>query len=345
MPASTQTKNHYDNWEYPPPGLFSTVARDEQGYLRVKGLLLKKGGSRRGSEPGSPKSRRRGSLRSTLGLLNRRNWNERWFYADLESCTMYYFFDEALSREAGVVKFTKRTSVHIPSAVRLRGRHAPTNEFESANYLELLHTADDVGNERLEAFAVRAKTTDEYDDWIRTFNHCVRTMGADNKTVEEPERWSEVRSKPIVPRFDLDKKTNNVVSEPVPEEAPVEEPPTEEEEEEEEAEDSDLQYSQEAILAMEFYYQNRHTGDQCGPVNLAGLRDAWKADEIHKFSYVYPNVFDDWITIETLPILLRLLSPPRPPPPPPKTQDNKNAPRPKLDDGRPPPPAPTKFVL
>ena len=42
----------YDGWEYPPPHMYSAEHKDGEGYLRVRGKLLKKGGSRRGSAGG-----------------------------------------------------------------------------------------------------------------------------------------------------------------------------------------------------------------------------------------------------------------------------------------------------
>lgn len=276
-------KMHFDGWDYPPPGLYSTLARDEEGYLRVKGQLLKKGGSKRGSAQDS-------RFLESLGLANRRNWSERWFWADLEAGTVYYYLDEHLRREAGLVKFVPgETIVHVPEEVRLRGRHAPRNEYDAVNYIELIHTSDDVGNIRQEPFAVRAKTTDEFEDWLRTFQWLSKNVLPAPKQDPPPSRPSSAKS--------IRKEVVEVKKEPVDED------------------DTDLRLSQADLLVMEFFYQDRDSGEPVGPVDLDGLRDAWKRGRVDKYSYVYPHTVEAWRTLDSIPMLLRLLAPPRPPPP------------------------------
>lgn len=293
----------YEGWEFPTPGIYSTVFRDEEGWLRIKGLLLKKGGSRRGTERSLGKN-------GTMCLVtNRRNWSERWF--SVEQGSLYYYFDEELTRPAGVVKFTSKSLVHVPEEVSLRGRHAPASELEAVNYLELLFTMDDVGNERLEPFAIRAKTTEEFREWIRTFQFCVRA--ADDGACE---RLSS-------PRWDRPVSIEHKQEQPE-----VDEPPIFREENREEG--NELRFTQADFLQMEIHYQHKETGDQHGPCNIPELRRAYKAGHLYRQSYVYPAALEEWVLLESLPILLRLVSPPRPPPPPPTKR---------------PPPAPTHFKI
>lgn len=229
----------------------------------------------------------------------------------MEASTIYYYIDEALSREAGVVKFIKnKTEVHVPTEVTLRGRHAPVDLAEPVNYLELLYTADDVGNERLEPFAVRAKTGDEFDDWLRTFNYMTRQLN------EAPDTVVDMMA---IPASVLNKNGHSSHGDAVDDRdrAAVDDPiQPRSAEEEEEKDDDDIEFDQAAFLDMDYYYQHRHTGDQHGPVRFAGLRNAWKDGEITAHSYVYPRAIESWVPVGSLPILHRLLSPPKPPPPP-----------------------------
>lgn len=296
-----------DGWEYSSPGgCYSTVARDAEGFLRIKGLLLKKGGSRRGSE----QLKRRPSLKESLGLANRRNWKDRWFSVDVDMGVVYYFHDEALQKAAGVVRFVRgKTTLNVPTEVTLRGRHAPANE-EPSYYLELWSTADDVGNERLEPFAVRAKSESEYDEWLRTFRFLVgASEGSPGPKWAKPPGEIQPHQKPPPP--DDDGATLPPDKE-LPSEAESKEPPKEDDD------DDDIKFTQAAFLEMEYHYQHRYTGDSYGPVGIEGLRDAWNTDQIAKHSYVYPSKIEDWVTVVSLPILFRLLAPPRPPPPSPK---------------------------
>lgn len=228
----------------------------------------------------------------------------------MEASTVYYYLDEALSREAGVVRFIKnKTAVHVPTEVTLRGRHAPVDDAEPVNYLELLYTADDVGNERLEPFAVRAKTGDEFDDWLRTFNYMTRQLN------EAPDT-ADVMPVPasVLNKNGLDSKRDAVGDRDTT--AVDDHIRLRSAEEEEEKDDDDIEFDQGAFLDMDYYYQHRHTGDQHGPVRFASLRSAWNDGDITAHSYVYPRAIESWVPVGSLPILHRLLSPPKPPPPP-----------------------------
>ena len=166
----------YDGWEYPPPHMYSAEHKDGEGYLRVRGKLLKKGGSRRGSaggggEVGGAPSGRPARTPSTVvaSLFGRRNWSDRYFSLDIDAGVWSYFSDEALTKRAGVVRLVPgATRVIIPDEVRLRGRHAPSDASEALNYFEVHPTVDETGEERSAPFVARAPSEREFEEWIRS---------------------------------------------------------------------------------------------------------------------------------------------------------------------------------
>uniref|UniRef100_A0A7S3NJX3 PH domain-containing protein n=1 Tax=Aureoumbra lagunensis TaxID=44058 RepID=A0A7S3NJX3_9STRA len=157
----------FEGWEYRAAG-YSTEFCDESGKpLRIKGLLLKKGGSRKAI------------ININGGYLNRRrNWSLRWFYLDLNSASLRYFIDEDMERKVGEIRFLPGAFVQVPHEVKLRGRHAPRRHNAPVYYLELHRTADAFGKERAIPFALRATSHDEFNDWIKSLTYCVKSVGS-----------------------------------------------------------------------------------------------------------------------------------------------------------------------
>jgi len=240
------------------------------------------------------------------------------------------------------VRFVARkTEVRVPSEVRLRGRHAPSRADETVNYLELAGTADAEGHERLEPFRVRAKTAHEFDEWIRTFSYCVKSLGGAGTIVvvkfdeDELSEDDEAResSATVVPDDDDEDHPDAETKCVDRAELGTTVPPATEEDFDEVDDDertAAVPASSETTPATEplnkktaaalvqadvvdaaYYYQD---GDAAvGPVGVGELRDRWKQGTLEPGSYVYPSVLEDWVTIDAVPPLLRLLSPPKPP--------------------------------
>mmetsp|Transcript_12597 Transcript_12597/g.41297 ORF Transcript_12597/g.41297 Transcript_12597/m.41297 type:complete len:290 (-) Transcript_12597:589-1458(-) len=279
----------FENWEYPPKGAYSMECRDGEGYLRVSGRLLKKGGSRRKN--------------SLQGLQYRRNWSDRWFHMDLIESTLRYYFDEEMEQLAGEVRFIPaKTTVTIPNDVRLTGRHAP-KEGQPVDYMELVGTADATGAERTVPFALRAATLMEFNEWQRTFAYAIKSLGvagfSSSSSTKDDAKASEdkVEEKQEEPRYgslgfdEEDREYDDSDASPTP------------------------RYTQDDLRDVDFYYQSDpQEGDsQKGPVGLAALRDAWKAEAIGPKTHVYTDAIGEWLPINDLPELERLLQP-KPPP-------------------------------
>ena len=312
----------YDGWEYPPPNMYSANHMDREGYLRVQGVLLKKGGSRRGSSSdaaGGVKSPPRGSGVGSF-LFGRRNWSERHFSLDIDAGTWTYCSDAAMTRVAGVVTLIPgRTKVNVPDEVRLRGRHAPANTDEALNYFEVHPTLDGDGAERELPFAVRAPSAREFEEWIRALQYAlakarVRAAAPSTSAVDEAAAAMNAAF------ASLDTSSPRPTSS-----TPASSPRSRASTEERDAGG----FGQTDYLEMEYYYQDLE-GEQRGPVGFDGLRAAMTHGTIDDVSYVYTNRSDEWIELSALPTLLRLLqslSEPLSPPPPPKPEPRPREPK------------------
>jgi len=110
--------------------------------------------------------------------LHRRNWCRRWFVLDVEAGELVYYKDATLAQYKGTVRILATSSIHIPDAVRLRGRHRP-GKNESLHYFELRGVRDDRGRLRHRPFALRTSTPRELIEWIRSLRTCLRLLRRD----------------------------------------------------------------------------------------------------------------------------------------------------------------------
>ncbi|KAJ1448700.1 hypothetical protein M885DRAFT_623205 [Pelagophyceae sp. CCMP2097] len=137
-------------------------------FVRVRGSLLKKGGSR------APLVTAFAALcRPAAGT--RRNWNAREFVLNFEKGTLEYFEKGVLK---GAVKLNARTTVTAPDAVLLRGQSKPSDEAADPLYFELHDTHDADGLPRAVPFSMRAPTRREFDEWVLSIRACVAGSSA-----------------------------------------------------------------------------------------------------------------------------------------------------------------------
>jgi len=166
------------------------VRSDEGAPLRVRGPLLKKGGSRGGVFS----KKKTASLRG-IAPGGRRNWSERRFELDVDTGTLAYYVggdaadddDENTATRThrrnaktprGVVRLRPESRVVAPGEVRLRGRHADPLKAGSQDdplYFELHHTLDATGRPR-GVFAMRALHRRAFDEWLAALRCCVRRL-------------------------------------------------------------------------------------------------------------------------------------------------------------------------
>ena len=132
------------------------------GDKRTTGFMLKKGGGK--SRVGET---------FVQGLRHRRNWSRRFFELDVEGAVLKYYTKEMKFK--GAVRFLRSTTIYIPDAVKLRGRHRP-GKNEELNYFELRNVTDDAGRLRHRPFALRAPTSRELIEWLRTLRVCLSLM-------------------------------------------------------------------------------------------------------------------------------------------------------------------------
>ena len=337
----------YSGWEYPPPNMYSADHMDKDGYLRVQGKLLKKGGSRRGSAsshvPSSDKAAApRSSLLGSIFPGGRRNWSERYFQLDIDEGTWRYFSDREQTKQAGVVRLIPgRTKVVVPEEVQLRGRHAPSSTEEALNYFEVHPTRDEGGAERAAPFVVRAPTSREFEEWIRALEYAlkkaeVRSRGMTAAAVDEAASAMNAAFSGFHdegpdysvydgyrPRGQSPRQGGAALHHSSADTSGANSPRTPSSE--------NMGFTQTAFLEMEYYYQDMD-GEQRGPVGFDGLRNAFGNGDVDDVSYVYTNRSDEWIELRALPTLLRLLQPPKPPPkpkpPPPAPRPTEAEPRP-----------------
>lgn len=260
----------YVGWDYPPPGDFSTECRDEEGYLRVSGPLLKKGGSRRRTN-------------GVSGLSFRRNWSDRYFHMDLAESTLRYYFDKEMQRKAGEVRFLPgKTKMYVPEDVILTGRHKP-KDGQSLDYMELLGTADDQGKERSFPFALRTATLTEFNEWRRTFAYVIKSQGlAGLRRGDEEKREDDSFEEAAPVDFDDDDDFYDA--------------------------DDGSRLTQSDLRDMAFYYQDASQCQ--GPVSLDALRTKWQTNAITSSTSIYAEPLRAWYTIAQVPALGRLLAPP-----------------------------------
>ena len=117
--------------------------------LRVKGVLVKKDGSRRRS--------------LTKVLTGRATWSERHFFLDVAAGKLSYFYDAGLARRAGVVRLEP-----FVSAARPLG--GPDHEFE------ILHSRDEGGAARDGGFLLRAPSAGIMGEWLESLRRSVREV-------------------------------------------------------------------------------------------------------------------------------------------------------------------------
>ena len=303
----------YEGWEYPPPDCYSCDHRDSEGHLRMKGALLKKGGSKH-----MRRTDRNSGDRTPTRFFGRRNWSDRSFFLDMESCTWSYYKDDAYENLAGVVCLLATSSIVVPEEVRLRGRHAPSDPTETLNYFEVHNTTDAQGAPR-DSFVVRAPSPREFEDWLRALRWALaklRRGSTSTAPVRPAANFYTGQPKPTANYKDeLEDALENVNLSGASERKS---------EARSSAASAELRlgFDAEAFLDMEYYYQDMN-GAQKGPVDFDGLKCVWARTELDELSYVYTNRKDEWVDLASLPTLVRLLvakkslSPPPPPPPPP----------------------------
>ena len=149
------------------PGYGAALCRRTRAPLRVRGPLLKKGGSR-GSVAGLRAAGRR------LSFGTRRNWSERTFTLDFAKGELAYRDDAGALK--GVVKLTAETTVATPASVSLRGRTAAALPDDAEPlYFEIADALDGDGAPR-DHFAVRALAKRDFGEWILSIKECVAAL-------------------------------------------------------------------------------------------------------------------------------------------------------------------------
>lgn len=145
--------------------VFSSHWYDEhQKPLRVKGVLVKKDGSRRRS--------------LTKVLTGRATWSERHFFLDVAAGKLSYFYDAGLARRAGVVRLEP-----FVSAARPLG--GPDHEFE------ILHSRDEGGAARDGGFLLRAPSAGIMGEWLESLRRSVREV-SHRRAAEEKAKAAAV---------------------------------------------------------------------------------------------------------------------------------------------------------
>lgn len=149
------------------PDYGAALCRRTRAPLRVRGPLLKKGGSR-GSVAGLRAAGRR------LSFGTRRNWSERTFSLDFAKGELAYRDDAGALK--GVVKLTAKTTVATPASVSLRGRTAAALPDDAEPlYFEIADALDGDGAPR-DHFAVRALAKRDFGEWILSIKECVASL-------------------------------------------------------------------------------------------------------------------------------------------------------------------------
>ena len=306
-------------------------------------------------------------------VFGRRNWSDRHFALDLDTGSWAYFSDAGLTKRCGVVQLVAgRSRVVVPEEVRLRGRHAPRDSDETLNYFEVHDTRDESGHERAAPFVVRAPTPREFEEWLRSLQWCLKKL---ETKARAPSNDRDVAT--AAARAEMERAFAAVgVSESKQSESSAGRPSSQKAASPRRSGDSasnSFGFTQASFLEMEharcadrslmhrgdaaaatrlvrgdssgarlrYYYQDM-AGDQQGPVTFDGLREVWAEGKIDGLSYVYTNRCDEWIDLQRLPTLVRLLKPEPPkskfkPPPPPPRQPAAAAPSPNLARKGPPP--------
>ncbi|KAH8049375.1 serine/threonine kinase [Aureococcus anophagefferens] len=145
--------------------VFSSHWYDEhQKPLRVKGVLVKKDGSRRRS--------------LTKVLTGRATWSERHFFLDVAAGKLSYFYDAGLARRAGVVRLEPFVSAARPVG-------GPDHEFE------ILHSRDEGGAARDGGFLLRAPSAGIMGEWLESLRRSVREV-SHRRAAEEKARAAAV---------------------------------------------------------------------------------------------------------------------------------------------------------
>lgn len=130
---------------------FSKSLRDAAGQpLRLRGSLLKKGGSK--TAP---------SIRSSF-TMGRRNWQSRWFTLDAENGELRYYEDATMRATKGLVRFRPNSELRTPTK-DLRGKHGRGATDDTAYYFEVTNCEDEKHLVRSDPFAMRAHSQLEFD--------------------------------------------------------------------------------------------------------------------------------------------------------------------------------------
>ena len=138
--------------------MYSHYWKDENGKaLRVKGVMSKRGGSRRSS----------GTFKVLAGLGT--GWNERHFFLNVARGVLRYYSDKELSKPAGVVHL-----LPFKSYARVLPGGTGSKEYYA---FEIMLTADDHGKEREGGFVVRAPSAVIRDEWLRSLKVSIRQLG------------------------------------------------------------------------------------------------------------------------------------------------------------------------
>ena len=325
------------------------TCRRSRAPLRVRGALLKKGGSRQ-SVAGIKQAGRR------LSFGTRRNWSRRDFFLNFARAELEYR-DEGGALK-GTVKLTPASEVRKPGAVSMRGTHAAALADDAEPlYFEVSDTVDEAGAPR-DFFAIRALAKRDFAEWILSLKECVAAL-------RSPEHLAESFAPPV--REDFDSPSDDeeeyemahplrLASDPPPKErvssfagdppslrasaattpgdgnggggddvaalaaavealgAPAPPPPPEDETPEFEIPPE--------ILECFIYFQDAQ-GDQQGPATFGEFKRAFDAQDTHRGCLVFAHgVVDEWKTIEDTVFRDLLLAPATARPPPPAESDS-----------------------
>ena len=154
---------------------FSKSLRDGAGQpLRLRGSLLKKGGSK--TAP---------SIRSSF-TMGRRNWQSRWFTLDAENGELRYYEDATMRATKGLVRLRPNSELRTPTK-DLRGKHGRGATDDTRYYFEITNCEDEKHLVRSDPFAMRAHSQLEFDQWVASVGLAVRIARGESPHAAWPE--------------------------------------------------------------------------------------------------------------------------------------------------------------